>query len=69
MTTPLSIIEAWISSAEARGMKHHACEFWVIRDILEGVLNVPPWRKEQAVEFLRACKASEERDILMEAMK
>jgi hypothetical protein len=69
MQTPLVIIESWISSAETRGMRHHACEFWVIRDILEGVLNVPPWRKTQAVEFLKICKASEERDILMEAMK
>lgn len=67
--TPLDIIERWIATAEARRMGHACAEFWTVRDILEGVLRVPPARAAQAVEFVKACKASEDRDKIIEAME
>lgn len=65
----LDIIERWIAIAEARRMGHACAEFWTVRDILEGVLRVPDERKAQAVEFLKTCKASPERDELLKAVE
>ena len=65
----LDIIERWIAAAEARRMGRACAEFWTVRDILGGVLGVPAARKAQAVEFVKACKASEERDKIIEAIE
>lgn len=72
MTTPLGpldIIERWIAHAEERRLPRHVAEFWTVRDILEGVVRVPPWRREQAIEFVMQCKASEEREEILKAME
>ena len=69
MDNALDIIERWISAAESRRMGRACAEFWTVRDMLEGVLCVPAARKAQAVEFVKACKASAERDEILKAME
>ena len=65
----LAIIERWIAHAEAKRLPRHMAEFWTVRDILEGVLRVSPARRAQAGEFVKACKASAERDEILKAME
>lgn len=66
---PLDIIERWIAHAEAHRLRKHGAEFWTVRDILEDVVRVPPWRREQAIEFVKTCKASAGRDEILKAME
>lgn len=65
----LDIIERWIAAAETRHMGIAMAELWTVRDILEGVIRVPDARREKALEFVKACKASPERDAIIEAME
>ena len=65
----LAIIERWIAHAETKRLPRHMAEFWTVRDVLEGVLCVPAARKAQAGEFVKACKASAERDEILKAME
>lgn len=65
----LDIIERWIAAAETRRMGIAMAEFWTVRDILEGVIRVPDARREKALEFVKACKASPDRDAIIEAME
>ena len=65
----LRIIDKWCNEAHARGLRKHQAEFWTVRDILEGVVRVPPWRRKQAIEFVKTCKASDEQDAILKAME
>jgi hypothetical protein len=65
-TRALAIIEAWIDRAHADNMLRHKVAFWVVRDLLEGRIRIPPADRDQVVSFLREqCKPSADRDLLL----
>jgi hypothetical protein len=66
----LEIINGWIKTADRHKWRRHVVEFWVIRDLIEGKIDVPSNYAEQAALFLRArCKVSDDRQVLIDAIK
>lgn len=65
----LEIIGAWIDNAHAithRDMSRHKIAFWLARDILEGLLNVPAKDYDETLEFIKtSCKESADRGLLL----
>ncbi len=62
----LEIIGAWIDNAHKRAMTGHLLSFWLARDILEGLRNIPATDKMETVKFIREnCKDSADRKVLL----
>lgn len=62
----LEVIGAWIDNAHKRALTGHLLSFWLARDILEGLLNVPATDRMETIKFIRDnCKDSADRSLLL----
>jgi len=69
MSSPeaLSIIDRWIDTEHARGLRPQLRAFFYIRDALLG-LRVPTIIWQEALDILNACKPSPEREAIIIAL-
>jgi len=59
----------WISYSHANGLGHYTKHFWTLRDVLEGILKMPPEAVEAAATFVeKTCKDSAEKTLILEAI-
>lgn len=66
--SPLEIINRWCDYAEKYDLSEHKIHFWRIRDIIEKT-EVTKENGIFAFLFLLKCKETEERKILIEAVR
>ena len=63
----LSIIDRWIDTAHARGLRPQLRAFFYIRDALLG-LRVRSEIWKESLDILNACKPSPEREAIFNAL-
>lgn len=63
----ITIIDRWINAAHRAGDKR-ASHFWIVRDVACG-LRAAPERIDAAIDALRTCRASTERDTLIKLLE
>lgn len=65
----INILELWISKAIGDAMAYHRIQFWVLLDILRGVVVVPKKIATEAVDFIKInLKDCNQKSIVLESV-